>query len=374
MSEYTGYRTNADDYTVGTVTLTAGSKDFTVAGAFIDSKAAAGPGDEIYIPDTAKVVIIESVIDDTKGTLAYPCPTDCAGENIPLRIRYKPSSTKVRSRSADIFGMLSSGNLPSISEVEAEEGQILVAGSIPGEWEAKNLSDGGDIGDMMTATYDPTGKKADAFSMANMSETVSKKIMTDSERQAIISHTASIADQTSKITIIDTTTSNQAASIAANTSAIADMIEKFDKIDLSQLLPTGTVLKYTSDTMPDGFLLCNGQAVSRTTYAKLFSVIGGTFGAGDGRTTFNVPDLRGLFVRGVDGGRGIDGGRVLGSYQEMMIQNHVHDYNMASLVGNIAQWAAVGQPVVNTSSQKTGSAGGNETRPKNLALHFMIKT
>ena len=55
----------------------------------------------------------------------------------------------------------------------------------------------------------------------------------------------------------------------------------------------GSIIQWTSNTIPDGFLLCDGSAVSRTTYAELFSVIGTTYGAGDSTTTFNLPDLRG---------------------------------------------------------------------------------
>jgi microcystin-dependent protein len=63
-------------------------------------------------------------------------------------------------------------------------------------------------------------------------------------------------------------------------------------------LPTGAVLPFASGTTPAGFLLCNGAAVSRTTYASLFAVIGTAYGVGDGSTTFNVPDLRGRFPLG----------------------------------------------------------------------------
>ena len=56
--------------------------------------------------------------------------------------------------------------------------------------------------------------------------------------------------------------------------------------------PVGTIQAYGSNTIPSGWLLCNGRAVSRTLYAELFSVIGTTFGSGDGTDTFNVPDLR----------------------------------------------------------------------------------
>ena len=60
---------------------------------------------------------------------------------------------------------------------------------------------------------------------------------------------------------------------------------------------------------PSGYLKCNGAAVSRTTYADLFAEIGTAFGAGDGSSTFNVPDFRGEFVRGWDDSRGVDSGR-----------------------------------------------------------------
>ena len=65
-------------------------------------------------------------------------------------------------------------------------------------------------------------------------------------------------------------------------------------------MPTGSVIPYAGKSAPDGWLLCDGAAVSRTTYAALFTVIGTTFGSGDGSTTFNLPDLRGRVAVGVD--------------------------------------------------------------------------
>jgi microcystin-dependent protein len=61
---------------------------------------------------------------------------------------------------------------------------------------------------------------------------------------------------------------------------------------------TGMILPFGNETAPDGWLSCDGEAVSRETYARLFAAIGTKWGAGDGSTTFNVPDLRGAFVRG----------------------------------------------------------------------------
>lgn len=65
-------------------------------------------------------------------------------------------------------------------------------------------------------------------------------------------------------------------------------------------LPPGSILPYAGSSAPSGFLLCYGQAIDRTTYASLFSAIGTTYGAGDGSTTFNLPDLRGRLVAGQD--------------------------------------------------------------------------
>mgnify|MGYP003111770532 CR=1 FL=1 len=57
-------------------------------------------------------------------------------------------------------------------------------------------------------------------------------------------------------------------------------------------IPTATIVPWTNSTVPSGFLECNGTAVSRTTYSDLFAIIGTTYGAGNGSTTFNVPDLQ----------------------------------------------------------------------------------
>ena len=79
---------------------------------------------------------------------------------------------------------------------------------------------------------------------------------------------------------------------------------------MSQLLDiyaglTGTILPTVATSAPAGWLLCDGSAVSRSTYANLFNLVGTTFGAGDGSTTFNVPDLRGRAIIGVGQGSGL---------------------------------------------------------------------
>jgi len=83
-----------------------------------------------------------------------------------------------------------------------------------------------------------------------------------------------------------------------------------DRIEQSAAVPVGSVVAFAGGTaraVPEGWLLCDGSAVLRETYADLLAVIGSTYGAGDGTTTFNVPDYRGLFLRGVDDPDGAGG-------------------------------------------------------------------
>lgn len=96
----------------------------------------------------------------------------------------------------------------------------------------------------------------------------------------------------------------------------------------------GRIGTFAMATPPPGWFRANGAAVSRTTYAALFAKIGTTHGAGDGVTTFNLPDPRGKFVRIWDDGRGIDVGRVFGSNQADEIRSHNHSGSSAGAGGH----------------------------------------
>lgn len=110
--------------------------------------------------------------------------------------------------------------------------------------------------------------------------------------------------------------------------------------DYSQVLDTanrhqfvgmpGQVSAFAGAFPPAGWLKANGAAISRTSYAALFAAIGTRYGAGDGKTTFNLPDLRGEFIRGWDDARGLDPNRVLGSAQAAMLGSHSHTAVAAS--------------------------------------------
>ena len=71
-------------------------------------------------------------------------------------------------------------------------------------------------------------------------------------------------------------------------------------IDTTYFNPTGTIIAFAGNTLPKGYLLCDGSKVSRTTYKKLFDVIGTTYGSGNGSTTFNLPNLTNKFIQGSD--------------------------------------------------------------------------
>lgn len=155
--------------------------------------------------------------------------------------------------------------------------------------------------------------------------------------------------------------------------------------------PSGAVLAFARSTAPTGWLAADGSAVSRATYAALFTAIGTTFGAGDGSTTFNVPDLRGYFIRGVNtSGSGVDPLRTFGSTQADAYLNHTHGVTDPTHVhtmgsgNNFAAGAGFGVGgsggSTNTTASSTGitintsTTGGTETRPKNIALLYCIKT
>ena len=104
-----------------------------------------------------------------------------------------------------------------------------------------------------------------------------------------------------------------------NKASARSNLDTFSKQEVLDLLnsvnPAGRIAWFATSTNPIGWLVANGQAVSRTTYSRLFAAIGTSYGSGNGTTTFNLPDLRGEFIRGADLGRGVDPGRQQGTVQ-----------------------------------------------------------
>jgi microcystin-dependent protein len=137
-------------------------------------------------------------------------------------------------------------------------------------------------------------------------------------------------------------------------------------------VPVGTVINVAMNTAPNGYLKANGAAVSRSTYSDLFTAIGTTFGAGDGSTTFLVPDLRGEFVRGWDDARGIDAGRTFGSAQADELKSHSHSMRIQGSSGGGITTGA-GSLGAGSNTGDTDFEGGTETRGRNISLLACIK-
>jgi len=180
-------------------------------------------------------------------------------------------------------------------------------------------------------------------------------------------------------------------------------------------VPTSAVFCVAVATVPTGYLECNGNAVSRTTYAALFAIIGTNYGTGNGSSTFNLPDLRGEFVRGFDNGKGTDSGRSIASSQSAQNASHNHSISASgttstqSLTGTaskISETFTTGSTsgVLGRGSNQTGSftpsgvdssptgtltidashnhtvsvsgtsgSQGSEARPRNIAMMYIIK-
>jgi microcystin-dependent protein len=200
--------------------------------------------------------------------------------------------------------------------------------------------------------------------------------------------------------------------LQAQEAVEAENADTVDGQHASDLVPPGTVVAYAGDSPPPGWLLCDGSAVSRTTYAALFAALGTAHGEGNGETTFNLPDYRGTFLRGVDMGAGRDpdaasraapgpggnSGDAVGSVQDDQMQSHRHrdsghqhtyrsqqhdDYRTVAdgsgetVADNEWQnyysyvsYANLGDPYPSTAGSVRH---GLETRPKNANVMWIIR-
>lgn len=179
--------------------------------------------------------------------------------------------------------------------------------------------------------------------------------------------------------------------------------------------PPGSIMPFAGATAPTGWLMCNGQALSSATYPSLFSVLGTTWGNGSsginagGGTNFNVPDLRGEFLRGQDNGRGVDSGRTLGSAQggatklpataftgttnSAGAHTHAvktsnvdyadpHGHGSATALDRVSAPGIPSGPGGDADTQSAGAhthtisingGGDSETRPRNVSVNYIIK-
>ena len=169
-----------------------------------------------------------------------------------------------------------------------------------------------------------------------------------------------------------------------------------DGVNISGLLPPGVIVPYGVTAAPTGFLLCNGQAVSRTTYSALFAVVSSLYGDGDESSTFNVPDLRGRFLAGWDAGTdaltstaGASGSMIVGAsiantgglqaVQLSIAEIPAHTHTIWSRWNQHAGNPQSPPPyevnaALDSDSGSTGGDGAHSNIPPSMILNFIIKT
>ncbi|MEQ9366321.1 MAG: phage tail protein, partial [Leptospirales bacterium] len=169
-----------------------------------------------------------------------------------------------------------------------------------------------------------------------------------------------------------------------------EIYTQVEVLQLAQPTPEGvdlvaSVQSFATLSAPPGWIECDGREISRSLYARLFQRIGDRFGTGDGTTTFNVPDMRGEFIRGWDNGRGVDGGRGLGTGQADQMQGHGHvirerqglegdggtGFGATDPTGSLNYTGIVNEP--SDDGVNGAPRTGPETRPRNIAMLYCIK-
>jgi microcystin-dependent protein len=151
-------------------------------------------------------------------------------------------------------------------------------------------------------------------------------------------------------------------------------------------VPVGTIVSYGGRNIPNGWLLCDGNMISRIQYNNLFLAIDSVWGNGDGFSTFHLPDLRGQFLRGVSANSNVDPdttlriakfnggntGNKVGSYQvdEFKVHNHSSNFGTASGCGPMA---GLSNGTFYCNPSVSNNSGGNETRPKNAYVYYIVK-
>jgi microcystin-dependent protein len=187
--------------------------------------------------------------------------------------------------------------------------------------------------------------------------------------------------------------------VTADTRSITERVNVLIR-DYNTVLgvPAGCVMPYAGATAPDGWLLCHGQAVSRTTYADLFGAIGTAYGPGDGSTTFNLPDMRGRVAAGRDDMGGTDAGRLAGGVANRTVlggaggaamhtlttaQMPTHAHSQAAGAGFVTYGGGSGIaalangpdiPLYTAAIAAAGGGGAHNNTQPTLILNYVIAT
>jgi phage-related tail fiber protein len=177
----------------------------------------------------------------------------------------------------------------------------------------------------------------------------------------------------------DMVSSDSLSNVNFNGGTVQDALNALDLVVGNIDDEVGCIKYFITTVTPTGrYIKANGAAVSRTAYADLFAKVGTFWGEGDGSTTFNVPDLRGEFIRTWDDGRGLDAGRSFGVVQSGQIEAHTHGLTNegSAQAGSDNGGAPISSSTGYTTTRElsdTESYGGSETRPRNISLIAWIR-
>jgi hypothetical protein len=314
--------------------------------------------------------------------------------------KFADSANKLKNESGDFVvasttatsnSIVQRNNLSGISVTDITASSITTSttGIISGTWTVNSgfnpdTNGGANLGTNLLRWSNVYAQTADATTLN--ATTVKFSNLTDSNLASI----TRFDTDTSLTANSDSRLATQRAIKKYIDDAVAEEIQNRISADNSlqsqisgfQGIPTGTIMYTPSSSVPSGYLAVNGQSLSKSTYAGLYSVIGNTYGSTD--TTFKLPDLRGEFIRVWDNNRGVDIGRTLGSTQSGNIQSHSHPYvdtyfkehwgQDGQFSGAYGSNGGADNDNYDSNYQRTTSAtGGEETRPRNIALQAIIK-
>jgi hypothetical protein len=159
----------------------------------------------------------------------------------------------------------------------------------------------------------------------------------------------------------------------AKLAATLNLSSKTVTLPATIALPAGAVMAFAMNSAPAGWLAADGSNVNRTTYAALFTAIGTTYGAGDGSTTFALPDLRGYFVRGSGTNSDSTAAGTFGTKQADDLKSHTHSGSFLLSSGPLNLGGTGASILAPLTVGSVTDTGGAETRPKNIAMLYCIK-
>ena len=351
----------------GNVTVTSGK------GAII---FADGAGSGAKVTDLTALFTISQAIDginigaSTPGTGAFSALTvdNVAIDGATIGHTDDTDLITVASGVVTVAGELSATTLDiNGTNITSTAAELNILDGVTATASELNLIDGSSAGTIVNSKaviYGSSGEvNATTLQIAGTSIT-----STAAEINVLDGYTGSVTE----LNYLDTL---HATGVTSSEFDFLDGVTSNIQTQINTIMPSGVLMPYGGSSAPTGFLLCDGSAVSRSTYADLFSAIGTTYGAGNGSTTFNIPDLRGRVIAGQDdmggssanrltnqsGGLNGDtlggtGGSETHTLTTAQLASHTHSFSDTDTVSNVAIPRAFISGSTNNSVNADGSA------------------